>query len=198
MKRWEHEIWVQSSNRDSRIFLPARDRPTYLGSMQKPTTGQKPTTLKPPTGQKPTTVKPTIGWREWVQLPELEITRVKAKVDTGARSSSLHAFNVVMVKRRKRTLVRFTVHPMQYDPETMVECTAELVDQRWVKSSNGERELRPTIRTLVSFGGEPWPIDLTLTSRDLMGFRMLLGREAVRRRFLIDPGRSFLMKALKP
>lgn len=142
--------------------------------------------------------KPRIGWREWVQLPELRIHRVKAKVDTGARSSSLHAFDVELLKRKRRTMVHFFVHPIQDDRQTTVECLAELVDERWVKSSNGKRELRPTIRTTVSFGGDAWPVDLTLTSRDLMGFRMLLGREAVRRRFLIDPGRSFLMKALKP
>jgi|SRR5690606_18508250 len=138
--------------------------------------------------------KPTIGWREWVQLPELKIARVKVKVDTGARSSSLHAFNVELVRRKKRTLVQFSVHPLQGDSATTVVCSAELVDQRWVKSSNGKRELRPTIRTAVGFGDDVWPIDLTLTSRDLMGFRMLLGREAVRRRFLVDAGRSFLMK----
>lgn len=142
--------------------------------------------------------KPRIGWREWIQLPQLQISRVKAKVDTGARSSSLHAFDVQMLRRKKRTMVRFLVHPLQDDKHTTVECLAELIDERWVKSSNGKRELRPTIRTNVSFGEEAWPIDLTLTSRDLMGFRMLLGREAVRRRYLIDPGRSFLMKALKP
>jgi hypothetical protein len=94
-------------------------------------------------------------------------------------------------------LVTFSVHPIQGDSITTVMCSAELVEQRWVKSSNGKRELRPTIRTSVSFGNEAWSIDLTLTSRDLMGFRMLLGREAVRRRFLVDAGRSFLMKRRK-
>jgi len=142
--------------------------------------------------------KPRIGWREWIQLPQLQIPRVKAKVDTGARSSSLHAFDVELLRRKKRTMVRFLVHPLQDDKHTTIECVAELIVERWVKSSNGKRELRPTIRTTVSFGAEAWPVDLTLTSRDLMGFRMLLGREAVRRRYLIDPGRSFLMKALKP
>ncbi len=141
--------------------------------------------------------KPIIGWREWVELPELRIARVKAKVDTGARSSSLHAFDVKIVTRRKRSMVHFCVHPIQNDTGTTVSCSAELVDQRWIKSSNGKRELRPTIRTSVSFGAEAWPIDLTLTSRDLMGFRMLLGREAVRRRFLVDAGRSFLTKRRK-
>ena len=141
--------------------------------------------------------KPTIGWREWVQLPELGIAKVKVKVDTGARSSSLHAFDVKLVKRRKRTIVHFNVNPLQGDTLHTVACTAELVDERWIKSSNGKRELRPTIRTTVAFEDESWWIDLTLTSRDLMGFRMLLGREAVRRRFLVDAGRSYLMKGLQ-
>ena len=110
----------------------------------------------------------------------------------------MHAFDVELLRRKKRTMVRFLVHPLQDDKHTTIECVAELIVERWVKSSNGKRELRPTIRTTVSFGAEAWPVDLTLTSRDLMGFRMLLGREAVRRRYLIDPGRSFLMKALKP
>lgn len=138
--------------------------------------------------------KPIIGWREWVELPRLQIARVKAKVDTGARSSSLHAFDVEIVKRRQRVVVHFSVHPIQHDTSTTVQCSALLVDERWIKSSNGKRELRPTIRTEVGFGGAAWPIDLTLTSRDLMGFRMLLGREAIRRRFLVDAGRSFLMR----
>jgi hypothetical protein len=142
-------------------------------------------------------MKPIIGWREWVVLPDLKIARVKAKVDTGARSSSLHAFDVELVKRRKQTLVLFKVHPTQNDSSRTVSCSAELLDERWVKSSNGKRELRPTVRTRVGFGEEAWPIDLTLTSRDMMGFRMLLGREAVRKRFLVDAGRSFLMKGLK-
>ena len=90
--------------------------------------------------------KPMIGWREWIQLPELEIARVKVKVDTGARSSSLHAFDVELLKRKKRTMVRFLVHPLQDDNLTTVECIAELIDERWVRSSNGKRELRPTIR----------------------------------------------------
>ena len=141
--------------------------------------------------------KPTIGWREWVNLPELGILKVKVKVDTGARSSSLHAVDVRLVRRKKRTLVHFNVHPLQGDTSHTVSCTAELIDERWIKSSNGKRELRPTIRTYVGFGDETWSIDLTLTSRDMMGFRMLLGREAVRRRFLVDAGRSYLMKGLK-
>ncbi len=117
---------------------------------------------------------------------------VKAKVDTGARSSSLHAEDVEIIRRRGTSKVRFKVFPLQRSKEASVICEATLHDERWVKSSNGSRELRPVIRTSVSWRGEFWDIDLTLTSRDLMGFRMLLGREAVRGRYLVDPGRSFL------
>ena len=136
--------------------------------------------------------KPTLGWREWVDFPELHIDGVKAKIDTGARSSALHAEDVTLVHRGAREMVRFVVHPIQRNRSTVVQCIAELHDQRWIRSSNGKRELRPVIRTLVHWGNARWEIDVTLTSRDVMGFRMLLGREALRQRFLIDPGRSFL------
>jgi hypothetical protein len=141
-----------------------------------------------------TTGVATIGWREWVSLPDLGIARVKAKVDTGARSSSIHAFDIEVVRRKGRSRVRFKVHPSLKNAGETVRCDTPLHDMRWVKSSNGARELRPVIRTHVALGNARWLIDLTLTSRELMGFRMLLGREAVRRRFVIDPGRSHLMK----
>lgn len=133
-----------------------------------------------------------MGWREWLQLPDLGIKRVKAKVDTGARSSSLHAEGIELFQVRGQIGVRFTVLPLQRSRLKAVSCQAPLYDERYVKSSNGSRELRPVIRTAVSWGGQVWDIDLTLTSRDLMGFRMLLGREAVRRRHLIDAGTSYL------
>lgn len=139
-----------------------------------------------------------IGWREWVGLPELDISRIKVKVDTGARSSSLHAFDIEVFSRGRRDYVRFTVHPVQREAKTTVHCVAELHEHRHVKSSSGHREYRPIIRTLVQLGGERWPIDLTLTTRDAMGFRMLLGREAVRKRFVVDPGRSYLFPELVP
>jgi hypothetical protein len=128
----------------------------------------------------------------WLQLPKLRVERIKAKVDTGARSSALHAIDIEVVRGRGPAKVRFRIHPLQDDFKKTIFCEALLHDERWVKSSNGKRELRPVIRTSVSFLDQTWDIDLTLTSRDLMGFRMLLGREAVRRRFLVDPGRSFL------
>ena len=133
-----------------------------------------------------------MGWREWIELPELGIKRVKAKVDSGARSSSLHAEDIELFQTRGSMGVRFTVLPLQRSRLRAVTCQALLHDERYVKSSNGSRELRPVIRTSVSWGGQTWEIDVTLTSRDLMGFRMLLGREAIRRRYLVDTGRSYL------
>lgn len=141
---------------------------------------------------------PKVGWREWVGLPDLGIGRIKVKVDTGARSSSLHAYDIEVFSRGKRDFVRFTVHPVQRETRTTVRCLAELHEHRHVKSSSGHREYRPIIRTMVELGGERWPIDVTLTTRDAMGFRMLLGREAIRKRFLVDPGRSYLFRELVP
>jgi hypothetical protein len=133
-----------------------------------------------------------MGWREWVEFPDLGIKRVKAKVDTGARSSSLHAERIELFQTRGQMGVRFLVLPLQRSRLKPVLCQAILHDERYIKSSNGSRELRPVIRTPVSWGGDVWEVDLTLTSRDLMGFRMLLGREAIRRRHLVDPSRSYL------
>jgi hypothetical protein len=133
--------------------------------------------------------KPTIGWREWIALPDLGVQRIKVKVDTGARSSSLHASAIEVVRRGGQDIVRFEA--------LSLACEAPLHDQRHIRSSDGRQELRPVIRTRVEVLGESWEIDLTLTSRDLMGFPMLLGREATRRRFVVDPGRSFLLRRLE-
>ncbi len=132
-----------------------------------------------------------IGWREWVRLPDLGIQRVKAKIDTGARSSSLHAFDIEAFQRGRKTFVTFKVHPLQRNSKRTVECEAEVLDFRKVKSSTGHAQERPVIRTSIDVLGETWQIDLTLANRDSMGFRMLLGREAVRGRFLVDAGKSF-------
>lgn len=134
---------------------------------------------------------PVMGWREWIDLPELGVRRVKAKVDTGARSSSLHAEGIELFQARGLVSVRFVVLPLQRSRLNPVACQMPLYDERYVKSSNGSRELRPVIRTAVAWGGLSWEVDITLTSRDLMGFRMLLGREAIRRRFLVDTGSSY-------
>jgi hypothetical protein len=134
---------------------------------------------------------PVIGWREWVSLPELGIGRIKVKVDTGARSSSLHAYDLEYVEVRGKRLVRFKVHPLQRDSHTVIEAEAELLEVRGVRNSGGKLEHRPVIVTAVELMGELWPIELSLTRRDVMGFRMLLGRQAVRGRFTIDPSRSY-------
>ena len=135
---------------------------------------------------------PLIGWREWLALPELGIERIKAKIDTGARTSALHAFDLEHLEIGGRPWVRFRVHPVQRDSRTTVEVTAALVGERRVKPSTGQASMRPVIRTRAILGRHRWPIEITLVNRDVMGFRMLLGRRAIRRRFLVDPGRSFL------
>jgi len=141
---------------------------------------------------------PWIGWREWMGFPALGIERIKAKVDTGARTSALHAFDVEPFTRDGADWVRFVVHPLQRDPETAIEVEAPLVEERWVRSSTGKATLRPVIRTTVALGEVCWPIEITLVRRDLMGFRMLLGRQAVKNRFLVHPGRSYLAGVFPP
>ncbi|MBE9127317.1 MULTISPECIES: ATP-dependent zinc protease [unclassified Coleofasciculus] len=136
-----------------------------------------------------------IGWRERITLPELGITDIKAKIDTGARSSALHAFDVETFQRNGKMIVRFKVHPYQRDTHRTVTAEAELLEQRQVRNSGGHSQLRPVIQTMVELNGRRWQIELTLTNRDVMGFRMLLGRQAVRKRFLVDAGRSFLQSS---
>lgn len=133
-----------------------------------------------------------IGWREWLAIPTLDIPRIKAKVDTGARTSSLYADRLHIVTEQGAPHAAFVVHPVQRRRRPAIDCLVPLIDERVVTSSNGERQRRPIIRVSVSLAGLTWPIEVSLADRDAMGFRMLLGREAVRRRFLIDPGRSFI------
>jgi hypothetical protein len=133
-----------------------------------------------------------IGWREWVALPDLGVGAIKAKIDTGARSSTLHAWDVELIAANGHApRVRFVLHPDQHDLSATVLAEADLVGMRDVRSSNGEVESRPVVRTSLVLAGRRYPIELTLTRRDRMGFRMLLGRRALRRRFVIDPHRSF-------
>jgi hypothetical protein len=134
---------------------------------------------------------PIIGWREWVELPELGIPRIKAKVDTGARSSSLHASEIEEIERGGVVFVRFKIHPFHRKPDEKVKAEARVLDFREVKSSSGETTNRPVILTNVVLLGQNWPVELTLADRTEMGFRMLLGREAVRGKFLVDGGRSY-------
>ncbi|MGJ3251340.1 MAG: ATP-dependent zinc protease family protein [Elainellaceae cyanobacterium] len=136
--------------------------------------------------------RPIIGWREWIALPELDISTIKAKIDTGARSSALHAYDIEPFEREGKSMVRFKVHPYQRDIHHVVAAEAEIFDKRHVRNSGGHAELRLVILTPVRLNGIEWSIELTLTNRDVMGFRMLLGRQAVRERFLIDASRSYI------
>jgi len=139
------------------------------------------------------TQRPLIGWREWVHLPDLEGTWVKAKVDTGARTSAIHATRLEpFTGYDGRDWLRFTLHPTQHGHRHAVRVAAPVVDRRVVRSSSGEEEVRPVVVTRLTLLGHTWPVEVTLTRRDRMGFRMLLGRAAVRRHYFIDPGRSYL------
>ncbi|MDR3491099.1 MAG: ATP-dependent zinc protease [Gammaproteobacteria bacterium] len=135
---------------------------------------------------------PPIGWREWVSLPELGIDKIKAKVDTGARTSALHAFALRPFKEGGQNRVQFDIHPLQHDTSKIITCEAEVIDLRWVTDSGGHREERYVIRTPLIIGGTSWPIEITLTERDTMLFRMLLGRSAIRKHFMVNPARSFI------
>ena len=134
---------------------------------------------------------PVIGWREWVSFPQIGVGPIKAKVDTGARSSSLHAFNLEAFERDGKTCIRFQVHPLQRSRAESVEVEAEVLEYRRVRSSSGQAAYRPVIVTLLEVLGQSWPIELTLANRDEMGFRLLLGREAFRGRLLVDAGKSY-------
>ena len=134
---------------------------------------------------------PVIGWREWVDLTELRCGKIKVKVDTGARSSALHAFNVKEFEKDGETWVKFDVHPDQDSGKRTISTKAKVLEYRKVKNSGGKATMRPVIATTISLMAEVWSVELTLANRDEMGFRMLLGRQAVRGRFLVDAGESF-------
>ncbi|MCP5352596.1 MAG: ATP-dependent zinc protease [Chromatiales bacterium] len=135
----------------------------------------------------------SVGWREWISLPELGIAQLKCKVDTGARTSALHTFRIEPFDDAGRQRVRFWVHPLQKRTDIEQVCVADVVDRRMVSDSGGHRELRYVVNTSLRIGPHEWPIELTLTDRDSMRFRMLLGRTAMRGRLLVDPERSYLI-----
>lgn len=141
--------------------------------------------------------KPVIGWREWVGLPDLGVPPIKAKIDTGARTSTLHAFRIHPFDKDGVPYVAFFVHPVQHRRRPEVRCEAPVLERRKVTSSTGHSEMRYVIETTAELGGKSLTIELTLTNRSELGFRMLIGREAMRGTFVVDPGRSYCMRRLK-
>lgn len=133
-----------------------------------------------------------IGWREWVALPDWGVATIKAKIDTGARTSALHAFDVVTVEREGGAWVRFAIHPWQESSRDEVVVEARLVDRRPVRSSSGAAHVRLVVATAVELAGRSVPMEVTLTRRDEMGFRLLVGRQALRGAYVVDPSRSYL------
>ena len=132
-----------------------------------------------------------IGWEEWLALPDLGLPAIKAKIDTGARTSALHAHLIEPFGPVDTPLVRFAVHPIAGRTDVEVTCSAPIIDRREVTSSNGERETRYVIRTGVRMGPRTWPIEVTLTNRETMAYRMLLGRQAIQDDMFVDPASSF-------
>lgn len=138
--------------------------------------------------------KVTIGWKEWCAFPELGLPAVRAKTDTGARTTALHAYDIVPFKKGSRLYVRFKVQPLHKTDHVVKTCEALVVDERIIVSSNGKRELRPVIATELKMGETVFTTEVTLTGRHEMNFRMLIGRRAMRAgRFLVDPSKSYLL-----
>lgn len=135
--------------------------------------------------------KMVIGWREWLSLPELDLVRIKAKIDTGARTSALHAFEVESYTNDGIEMVRFLMHPVQDNLDIIKECHARVIDERHVTDSGGHKEKRYAIKTTVKLGEKEWPVEITLTNRDTMKFRMLLGRTAMKD-IVVEPSASYL------
>jgi len=140
----------------------------------------------------------SIGWREWVALPDLNLPAIKAKVDSGARTSALHAYLIEPYRQDDVDMLRFMIHPIQRNQDIKVECHCPIFDQREVTDSGGHREMRYVIQSDIVVGAARWPIEITLTNRDTMLFRMLLGRRAMEDRFMVDPAASYTNGRLRP
>lgn len=176
---------------------PSKKRPKSTTAGQKKAGAVVAAEKKPP-GKAPrkpagARTQPALGWREWVGLPDHGVEWLKAKVDTGARTSSLHAAGLHTFEVENREWVRFHVYPWQRSTADAVQVEARVLDRRQVRSSSGTTERRPVVVLPVRIGSRTVDVEFTLTRRDQMGFRMLLGRQALRRRFLVDTGRSFLL-----
>lgn len=133
-----------------------------------------------------------VGWREWLALPELGIPGIKAKIDSGARTSAIHTFELDAYRDKGAPKVRFAIHPLQRNTNIEIYCEADVVDRRLVRDSGGHQEKRFVIQTTFQLGGVFWDAEITLTNRDNMVFRMLLGRTAMANHFVIDPAKSYL------
>lgn len=144
------------------------------------------------------TAKVVIGWQEWCALPKLHVPAIKAKIDTGAKTSALHAADIRPFHRHSQLYVHFLVHPLQRDQHIEIPCTALVIDQRNVKNSGGQIELRYVIHTQITLGQVTWEIEITLTNRDPMVFRMLLGRDALKGHSIIDPGKTLCQGKINP
>jgi ribosomal protein S6--L-glutamate ligase len=131
-----------------------------------------------------------IGWREWCALPKLHIPAIKVKIDTGAKTSALHAWDLATFHRQGELFVQFIVHPLQHDITLTRSCVARVIDQRTITSSSGQKELRYIIATPVLLGEMTWEIEISLTNRDSLSFRMLLGRDALKNHVIVDPGKT--------
>jgi hypothetical protein len=148
---------------------------------------------------KKTKIKNLVGWEEWCSFPELQLPAIKAKIDTGATTSALHAYNIKVVLRKGVRYVKFSIHPIQKTKKISVQCVAKVKDKRLVSDSGGHREKRVVIETPMQIGDMLIPIEITLTNRDSMAFRMLLGRQALRKaKLLVDPGKSFRQGKIHP
>lgn len=138
-----------------------------------------------------------LGWREWCSLPDLGIPAIKTKVDTGAKTSALHTFQIDPFDHNGQSSVRFLVHPLQHNNNLILECTAAIKDLREVSDSGGHIERRYIIETMVKIGEHSWPIEMSLTNRDSMRFRMLLGRRAMEEQVLVNPSASYVQGRMR-